>query len=150
VQPGPIPTLAAESESRIEEKVDPAVRNALVSTREDAQKLMKWKIPTLARVVNGWSMNTDTMSVYGNYYLKRANRRTSGSRCEPARGRHLSAQSRRRERQAPLDGVNKYALHFDEEAMPAVDAFWSVISRTTPQARRRRTTGFPRPRGRST
>ena len=54
------------------DKADPAIRNALVSAREDAQKLMEWKIPTIARVANGWSMNTDTMGVYGNYYLKRA------------------------------------------------------------------------------
>jgi hypothetical protein len=33
---------------------------------------MKWKVPTLARVADNWSMNTDTMGVYGDYYLKRA------------------------------------------------------------------------------
>jgi hypothetical protein len=53
-------------------KLDPNVQKALASAPEDAQKLMKWKVPTLARVVNYWSMNTDTMGVYGNYYLKRA------------------------------------------------------------------------------
>ena len=54
------------------DKADPAVQKGLASAPEDAQKLMAWKVPTLARIANGWSMNTDTMGVYGNYYLKRA------------------------------------------------------------------------------
>src|SRR5262249_30609436 len=54
------------------EKADPVVRTALSEAPEEAKRLMAWKFPTLARVVNGWSMNTDTVGVYGNYYLKRA------------------------------------------------------------------------------
>ena len=53
-------------------KLDQSVQKALGSAPADAQALMKWKVATLARVVNYWSMNTDTMGVYGNYYLKRA------------------------------------------------------------------------------
>ena len=53
-------------------KQSPEVRQAIENAPAEAQKLMTWKIPTLARVVNNWSMNTDTMGVYGNYYLKRA------------------------------------------------------------------------------
>jgi hypothetical protein len=51
------------------DKADPVVKKALEVAPRAAQRLMEWKIPTLARVVNGWSMNTDTMGVYGNYYL---------------------------------------------------------------------------------
>ena len=54
------------------DKLDPAVKKALENAPEDARQLMKWKVETLARVSDGWSMNTDTMGVYGNYYLKRA------------------------------------------------------------------------------
>ena len=53
-------------------KADPVIRKALENAPSDAQQLMAWKMPTLARVVNGWSMNTDTIGVYGDYYLKRA------------------------------------------------------------------------------
>jgi hypothetical protein len=54
------------------ESVDPAIRKGLESAPEDTKKLMAWRLPTLARVINYWSMNTDTMGVYGNYYSKRA------------------------------------------------------------------------------
>src|SRR3954469_14569696 len=54
------------------EKASPTVKKALEAAPKAGQELMEWKLPTLARVVNNWSMNTDTMGVYGNYYLKRA------------------------------------------------------------------------------
>jgi len=107
------------------EKLDPAVRNGLASAPEDAQKLMEWKIPTLARVVNGWSMNTDTMGVYGNYYLKRAIVAQIGLGANLPEDAiyplNLGDEAGR-----PLDGTNKYTLHFDKGATPPAVAFWSV------------------------
>jgi len=106
-------------------KASPAIRKALESAPEDAQQLMAWKLPTLARVVNGWSMNTDTMGVYGNYYLKRAIVAQLGLGANlpedaiyPA---NLADESGK-----PLDGANKYTLHFDKGETPPADAFWSI------------------------
>ena len=53
-------------------KLDPAVRKAVEAAPAEAHQVMAWKLATIARVANYWSMNTDTMGVYGNYYLKRA------------------------------------------------------------------------------
>ncbi len=107
------------------EKLDPTVRKALQSAPEDAQQLMAWKMPTLARVVNGWSMNTDTMGVYGNYYLKRAMVTQAGLGANLPEDAiyplNLGDESGK-----PLDGTNKYVLHFEKGATPPVRAFWSV------------------------
>lgn len=65
-------------ESFDKSKVAPDIAEALNDVPAEAQKLMDWKIATLARVANNWSMNTDTMGAYGNYYLKRAMSRSSG------------------------------------------------------------------------
>lgn len=107
------------------EKLDPAVRKGLTSVPEDAQQLMAWKMPTLARVVNGWSMNTDTMGVYGNYYLKRAivTQVGLGANLPEDAVYPLNLGD---EAGKPLDGASKYTLHFDKGATPPVRAFWSV------------------------
>jgi len=106
-------------------KVDPAVRGALTGAPEEGQKLMAWKVPTLARVVNGWSMNTDTMGVYGNYYLKRAIIAQAGLGANVPEDA-IYPINLVDETGKPLDGANKYTLHFDKGNTPPADAFWSV------------------------
>ena len=107
------------------EKADPIVKKALEGVPKAAQKLMEWKIPTLARVANGWSMNTDTMGVYGNYYLKRAIVAQLGLGANLPEDAiyplNLGDESGK-----PLDGANKYAIHFDKANIPPVNAFWSI------------------------
>jgi hypothetical protein len=105
--------------------LDAAVREVLESVPEDAQKLMAWKVPTVARVANGWSMNTDTMGVYGNYYLKRAivTQLGLGANLPEDAIYPLNLGDGNGK---PLDGANKYTIHFDKEATPPVNAFWSI------------------------
>ena len=107
------------------EQAAPAIRRAFAKAPEEAQRLMAWKVPTMAPVVNGWSMNTDTIGVYGNYYLKRAIVAQLGLGSNLPKDAiypmNLGDESGR-----PLDGANKYTLHFDKDNAPPVDSFWSV------------------------
>jgi hypothetical protein len=107
------------------DKADPAVKKGLASAAEDAQKLMEWKVPTLARIANGWSMNTDTMGVYGNYYLKRAivTQLGLGANLPEDAIYPLNLVD---DTGKPLDGASNYVLHFDKGQTPPVNAFWSV------------------------
>lgn len=107
------------------DKLDPVIRNALSSAAQEGQRLMAWKTPTLARVVNHWQMNTDTMGVYGNYYLKRAIIAQVGL------GANLPEDAiypfnLGDEAGKPLDGTNKYSLHFNKGDTPPTNAFWSI------------------------
>ena len=105
--------------------LDPEIKAALQTVPEDAQTLMTWKVPTLARVVNGWSMNTDTMGVYGNYYLKRAIVAQMGLGANLPEDAIYPLNIGDVEGK-PLDGANKYVLHFDKGETPPVNAFWSI------------------------
>ena len=79
----------------------------------------------MARIANGWSMNTDTMGVYGNYYLKRAIVTQFGL------GANLPEDAiyplnLADDTGKPLDGASNYTIHFDKGQIPPVEAFWSI------------------------
>jgi hypothetical protein len=105
--------------------LDPKIQAALQTVPQDAQALMTWKVPTLAREVNGWSMNTDTMGVYGNYYLKRAivTQMGLGANLPEDAIYPLNIGDSNGK---PLEGANKYMLHFKKGEAPPVNAFWSI------------------------
>jgi len=104
---------------------DPMVQKAIEAAPELGQRLMKWKVASLARIANGWSMNTDTMGVYGNYYLKRAIVSQLGLGANVPEDSIYPLNLADSTGQ-PLDGAHGYTLHFDKADLPPVDAFWSV------------------------
>jgi len=103
----------------------PIIKQAIDRAPKAGLELMAWKIPTLARVVNYWSMNTDTMGVYGNYYLKRAIVTQVGLGANVPQDAVYPLNLGDSEGK-PLDGNNKYAIHFNKDEIPPVNAFWSI------------------------
>jgi hypothetical protein len=88
-------------------------------------KLMHDKTPTLARIANGWQMNTDTMGVYGNYYLKRAIVAMVGLGANQVEDAIYPLNVSDADGK-PVTGGSKYVLHFTKDELPPVDAFWSL------------------------
>ena len=105
--------------------LDPAVRQALEDAPTQALKVMQAKLPTLAPVANGWLMNTDSIGVYGDYYLKRAIVSMVGLGANQPEDAIYPLAASDADGQ-PLDGDNDYVLHFTKDELPPVDAFWSV------------------------
>jgi len=88
-------------------------------------KYMQEKVPTLAPVANGWQMNTNTMGVYGNYYVKRAIIAMIGLGANqpedaiyPLNVGDVDGK--------PVMAENKHILHFSKDELPPVGAFWSL------------------------
>ena len=105
--------------------LDPAVQDALNQVPAAALKSMQTKLPTLARVVNGWQMNTDTMGVYGDYYLKRAIVAMVGLGANQAVDAIYPLSLVDADGQ-PYHGANQYVMHFEKDGIPPIAAFWSM------------------------
>jgi hypothetical protein len=106
-------------------KIPAALREAMKPAAAEAQRLMQWKVKSLARVENGWSLNTDTMGVYGNYYLKRAIIAQFGLGANLPEDAIYPLNLFDRDGQ-PLQGGNRYVVHFPADATPPAKAFWSI------------------------
>jgi hypothetical protein len=106
-------------------KATPAVRSGLERAPAAGLAAMKAKLPTLARVVNGWQLNTDTMGVYGNAYLKRAIVAMVGLGANQPEDAVYPLCIGDAEGK-PLMGENNYVLHFEKSELPPTLAFWSV------------------------
>lgn len=88
-------------------------------------KHMQDKAPTIARVTNGWQMNTDTMGVYGDYYLKRAIVALGGLGANQPDDAIYPLNVADADGN-PVTADNKYVLHFNKGELPPADAFWSL------------------------
>jgi hypothetical protein len=106
-------------------KANSVVQSALVQAPAQGLQAMNAKLPTIAQVVNGWSMNTDTMGVYGTYYLKRAIVAMAGLGANLPEDAIYPLNLADADGKA-LTGANAYTLHFEADAVPPVDAFWSL------------------------
>lgn len=107
------------------EKASPVVKAALEKSPELGLKLMKSKVATLARVSQGWQINTDTMGVYGNYYLKRAIVAMVGLGANQVEDAIYPLNVGDADGK-PMTSAGKYVIHFAKEELPPVGAFWSI------------------------
>lgn len=101
------------------------IQAAVAQGAKDVRANIVQKIPSIAKVVNGWQMNTDTMGVYGNFYLKRAIVAMVGLGAnQPEDAIYPMAVTD--SKGDKLVGNQNYVLHFAKDQLPPVGAFWSV------------------------
>ncbi len=107
------------------EALDPSVQSALEGVPAEALRLMQSALPRLAKIVNGWQVNTDSVGVYGDFYLKRAIVSMIGLGANQPEDAIYPLSVADADGQ-PLDGQHDYVLHFEKDELPPVEAFWSV------------------------
>jgi hypothetical protein len=91
----------------------------------EAQQRMLAARSRLGRRVNGWSMVTEGIGVYGNDYFRRAVVAMTGLGANPPGDAVYPVLVADADGDPPT-GEHDYVIHFDAGALPPVGAFWSV------------------------
>ncbi len=102
-----------------------AVKRALAEAPAAALQWMKTTLPTIGRIVNGWQINTESIGVWGNDYLKRAACNWMGPAWNQPEDAIYPMTFSDVEGKL-LSGSNEYVLHFGKQELPPVNAFWSI------------------------
>lgn len=90
-----------------------------------AREAIAANITGFGKQVDGWSISTDTIGVYGNAYLKRATVALGGLGANPPEDAIYPILLTDSDGD-PTNGEQNYRIHFDADKLPPVDAFWSI------------------------
>jgi hypothetical protein len=90
-----------------------------------AREAIAGNIAGFGTQVNGWSIATETIGVYGNAYLKRATVALGGLGANPPEDAVYPILLSDADGE-PTTGEQNYVIHFDTDNLPPVDAFWSI------------------------
>ncbi|MCA9802161.1 MAG: DUF1254 domain-containing protein [Cyanobacteria bacterium HKST-UBA02] len=107
------------------DKLDAESKKAFEEGIALAVKTIKELAPGIARVVDGWQMNLETMGAYGISYFKRAVVALLGLGANQVLDAVYPLNLTDADGE-PLHADRKYTIHFAKETLPPVDAFWSV------------------------
>lgn len=109
------------------DKLDNPVKQGLRRGLREARERMEAAAGATLKSINGWQLETASLGVYGNAYLRRA----LATQAQPGSGLPedltallLAADSLGR----PLDGAHRYVLHFDSGQLPPASALWSLAA----------------------
>lgn len=100
-------------------------RRQIEAGRTDAMADMTASLPTIGRSVNGWTVMTEQIGVYGNAYFKRAVVTLVGLGANPPEDAVYPLLNADADGDA-VTGDRNYVIHFAADALPPVSAFWSV------------------------
>jgi hypothetical protein len=90
-----------------------------------AREAITGNISGFGKQVDGWSIATEAIGVYGNGYLKRATVALGGLGANPPEDAVYPVLLIDSDGH-PTSGEQNYVIHFEADKLPPVDAFWSI------------------------
>jgi hypothetical protein len=103
----------------------PELRNAVADGAKEALSIMQAIATSERNAHNGWVSTTAGMGVYGNEYIFRAMVAMIGLGANPAEDAIYPNNVADADGK-PTMGGQRYVMHFDEDQLPPVGAFWSL------------------------